>query len=106
MVDITREQPITVAEACELLRCSDGTVRKFFKIGLEKFRIGPKRLYTTVAAIDRFKNRCNEPQALAVSDSRMAEAQLAIQSSRIRRESRRHGTDVEALQTSRQVPVG
>lgn len=47
-------KPMTAEQAADFLGVTVRTVYGYFREGLEARRVGPKRIYTTIEAIERF----------------------------------------------------
>ncbi len=52
MIDLAKEQPLTVDQACEMFNISRGTLDNWFDAGLGRVKIG-RRVYTTREAVQR-----------------------------------------------------
>ena len=67
MVDFVKETVIDVREATERFKVSADTIRRWFRQGLEKRKVGGK-VYTSLEAFQRFsKGDQNEPVAQPLS---------------------------------------
>lgn len=71
-INFAKEQPLSVRDACELLKISKATLYRWFQQGLEHAKLGGKR-FTSRESLDRFA-KMQEPspaaKALAQSYSR------------------------------------
>ena len=54
MVDIIRNEPLTLKEAARWMKVSTKTIREWRDEGLEMVRVGRKLLYTTRENLQRF----------------------------------------------------
>ncbi len=61
MIDLAKEDPIHVSEACKLFGVHRRTVEGWFNRGLEKVKVGG-RIYTSREAVLRYLEATNKPK--------------------------------------------
>ena len=62
MIDLTKETPLGVEAAAELMGVSRRTIENWFKCGLDRTRLG-KLVYTSREALQRFAVSPDRPQS-------------------------------------------
>lgn len=86
MVDFAKEQVIGVQRLSKRLGVSTDTIRRWFRQGLEKRKVGGK-VFTSLEALNRFAG--DGPQQTAAAEIEESMASLERMGVRIGRESRK-----------------